>query len=181
MLARLFTTLNGRTQVRLRDIPGPTPRFPLGTAGTFLGSRPWEVCAEYGQRYGGITLIWLFNRPAVVLKKMPPFGDILVCGVSRQLRHRVDGLDEIIGPADPDFLSSGLVEMSLIRPGFLALLPAREVRALAGWQARRSANRLRPAVYRGGLPGRGGGVRGQHRRSRHAARAGGQTQGALWP
>jgi mRNA interferase MazF len=26
------------------------------------------------------------NRPAVVLRVMRPFGDLLVCGVSRQLR-----------------------------------------------------------------------------------------------
>lgn len=33
------------------------------------------------------------NRPAVVLRVMPPFGDLLVCGISRQLRHRVPDFD----------------------------------------------------------------------------------------
>lgn len=27
------------------------------------------------------------NRPAVLLREMPPFGDFLVCGVSSQLRQ----------------------------------------------------------------------------------------------
>ena len=66
------------------------------------------------------------NRPAIVLRAMRPFGDLLVCGVSRQLRHRVADFDEIIAPADADFASSGLADTSLIRLGFLALLPAAE-------------------------------------------------------
>ena len=66
------------------------------------------------------------NRPAIVLRVMPPFGDLLVCGVSRQLRQRVADFDEIISNTDADFNSSGLVDTSLIRLGFLSLLPASE-------------------------------------------------------
>ena len=67
------------------------------------------------------------NRPAIVLRVMRPFGDLLVCGVSRQLRHRVADFDEIIASTDSDFASSGLSDTSLIRLGFLALLPADEL------------------------------------------------------
>ncbi|HVK14571.1 MAG TPA: cytochrome P450 [Gemmataceae bacterium] len=77
MLTRLFDAINGRTRARLKDLPGPTPRFPLGTAGAFLGQRPWEVCAEYGRRYGGVTLIWLLNKPAVVLNDPALIGEVL--------------------------------------------------------------------------------------------------------
>lgn len=67
------------------------------------------------------------NRPAIVLRIMPPFDDFLVCGVSRQLRHRVPDFDEIIArTTDVDFASSSLVDTSLIRLGFLSLLPASE-------------------------------------------------------
>ena len=66
------------------------------------------------------------NRPAIVLRVMRPFGDLLICGISRQLRHRVADFDEIIAPTDSDFASSGLTDTSLIRLGFLALLPADE-------------------------------------------------------
>jgi mRNA interferase MazF len=66
------------------------------------------------------------NRPAVVLRVMPKFGDLLVCGISRQLRHRIEDLDEVISTKDADFTSSGLIEPSLIRLGFLALLPSGE-------------------------------------------------------
>ena len=64
------------------------------------------------------------NRPAIVLRAMPPYGDFLVCGVSTQLRQEVAGFDDPIAPGDPDFLASGLKAASLIRLRFLAVLPA---------------------------------------------------------
>lgn len=54
---------------------------------------------------------------------MPPFNDLLVCGVSTQLRHEVIGFDETITEQDDDFAASGLVADSLIRLGFLAVIP----------------------------------------------------------
>ena len=64
------------------------------------------------------------NRPAIVVRAMPPYGDFLVCGVSTQLRQEVAGFDDPIGPGDPDFLASGLKAPSLIRLSFLAVQPA---------------------------------------------------------
>ena len=63
------------------------------------------------------------NRPAVILREMPPYGDLLVCGISTQLQQCVKGFDEIISPEHKDFESSGLLSKSLIRLGFLAVLP----------------------------------------------------------
>lgn len=65
----------------------------------------------------------LKNRPAIVLRRMPPFGDLLVCGVSTQLQHYVADFDELIKSGDPDYSASGLKASSLIRLGFLAVLP----------------------------------------------------------
>ena len=48
-------------------LPGPTPKFPLGTIGEFKGKNAWEVCADYGTTYGPCTLIWLGPKPALVL------------------------------------------------------------------------------------------------------------------
>ena len=72
------------------------------------------------------------NRPAIILRAMPPFGDFLVCGVSTQLRQAVAGFDDMIGPGDLDFLASGLKAPSLIRLGFLAVLPASELLGTIG-------------------------------------------------
>jgi cytochrome P450 len=72
-LAALFRLVFSRRVQRFRGIPGPAPLFPLGNAWDFLGRPPWKfkppwlTCAEYGSRYGGLTLIWIAGRPYVVL------------------------------------------------------------------------------------------------------------------
>jgi mRNA interferase MazF len=63
------------------------------------------------------------NRPALILREMSPYRDFLVSGVSTQLNQQVKDFDEIISPSDADFAASGLRSESLIRLGFLAVLP----------------------------------------------------------
>src|SRR3954471_5207751 len=65
--------------------------------------------------------------PVIVLRDMPFPGDFLVCGISTQLRQQVAAFDELISPGDSDFGSSGLLVQSLIRLGFLRILPDRDV------------------------------------------------------
>src|SRR3712207_9125306 len=72
------------------------------------------------------------NRPAVVLREMPPFRDVLVCGVSTQLRQAAKDFDELISPIDADFASSGLREESLIRLGFLVVVPCNKIAGSIG-------------------------------------------------
>jgi mRNA interferase MazF len=72
------------------------------------------------------------HRPAVVLREMPRYRDLLVCGVSTQLRHEVKGFDEIISPSDDDFAGSGLIGESLIRLGFPAVLPRKNIAGAIG-------------------------------------------------
>ena len=38
-------------------------------------------------------------RPAILLRRMPPFGDWLICGVSTQLHQQVPGVDDTIEPS----------------------------------------------------------------------------------
>jgi mRNA interferase MazF len=60
-------------------------------------------------------------RPAVVVADLPgPFGDVLVCGISSQLRQEIPQWDERLSPADPDFGDSGLKVASVIRLNWLA-------------------------------------------------------------
>lgn len=63
------------------------------------------------------------NRPAIFLRELPPYRDLLVCGVSTQLHQEVKGFDEVIKSSEADFATSGLRSESLIRLGFLAVLP----------------------------------------------------------
>ena len=67
------------------------------------------------------------HRPALVLRKMPPYKDLLLCGISTQLHQEVKGFDELLHANDPDFSKTGLRSASLIRLGFLSVLPARSI------------------------------------------------------
>jgi cytochrome P450 len=77
MLGRLFTSINSRAKTRFAGVPGPPPSFPFGNLGDFLRPWPWEVCAEYARRYGGLTMVWLFSKPALVLNDPALIGEVL--------------------------------------------------------------------------------------------------------
>ena len=72
------------------------------------------------------------NRPALVLRVMPGFRDLLVCGFSTRLSQQVAGFDEVILSSDAGFALSGLATASLIRLGFLTLLPRGKVVGTVG-------------------------------------------------
>jgi mRNA interferase MazF len=71
------------------------------------------------------------DRPVLFLRRMPPFQDLLVCGISTQLQQASD-LDEMISPGDADFRTSGLKAASLVRLGFLAVLPRTDFKGRIG-------------------------------------------------
>jgi mRNA interferase MazF len=85
-------------------------------------------------------------RPALALREMPGYGDLLVCGVSTQVHLLVPDFDELITGEDEDFAASGLLADSLIRLGFLAVLPKKlimgSIGAIAPQRHRRLLGRL---------------------------------------
>lgn len=89
------------------------------------------------------------NRPAVILREMPPYRDLLVCGVSTQLNQQVKDFDELISPADADFAAAGLKSESLIRLGFLAVRPRSSIIGSIGYISADRRRRLlkRPSNY----------------------------------
>jgi mRNA interferase MazF len=63
------------------------------------------------------------SRPALLLGRLPgPYDDWLMCMISSQTRHYVEGFDEIISEDAPDFATSGLKTASVIRVGRLAVV-----------------------------------------------------------
>lgn len=60
------------------------------------------------------------HRPVLLLKKVPPFQDWIVCAVSSQLHQEVKGFDHPILQKDPDFPTTGLRQSSLVRLGMLS-------------------------------------------------------------
>lgn len=85
--------------------------------------RPGSVILAHVQQSDG----GMKKRHAVVLSFVPPYQDLLICGVSSELQHRVAGFDEVVRLADADFRASGLKVESLIRLGLLATIPASSV------------------------------------------------------
>lgn len=82
-------------------------------------------------------------RPAVILRELPShYHDMLVCGVSSQLEAYIEGFDEVIGPEDGDFTSSGVVTKSVIRLGFLAVLSRKSVAGSIGEISKQRHHRL---------------------------------------
>jgi mRNA interferase MazF len=93
----------------------------------------------------------LKNRPAIFLREMPPYRDVLVCGVSTQLHQEVKGFDEVIRSTDSDFIAAGLKTDSLIRLGFLAVLPRKaigSIGAISKGRHRRLLKRLSDYLIR---------------------------------
>ena len=71
-------------------------------------------------------------RPVLLLKKMPPFGDWLVCGITSQIKNRVDKFDLLLSEDDSNFSDTGLIKTSLIRLGFLAVIPENIIEGTIG-------------------------------------------------
>jgi mRNA interferase MazF len=88
-------------------------------------------------------------RPALVLREMPPFQDVLLAGISSQLRQEVPGFDEVLQPNDIDFAATGLRVASIVRLGFLTVLPQRQVLGTLGYisSARHRALLTRLSAY----------------------------------
>lgn len=71
-------------------------------------------------------------RPVLLLRVLPRCGDYLVCGISTQLHQHVAGFDEHLRPGDSDFTERGLLAASLIRLGFLAVIPSGRIAGTLG-------------------------------------------------
>lgn len=62
-------------------------------------------------------------RPALLLGKLPgEYDDWLICMISSQTHHHIDGFDEIVKDNDEDFGECGLKVTSVIRVGRLAVV-----------------------------------------------------------
>ncbi|OJH39936.1 cytochrome P450 [Cystobacter ferrugineus] len=90
----IFNLFFGARRKGLESLPGPQPGI-IGTAGDFLGSMPWNVCARYGREYGGVTLIWLGGTPALVLNDPELIAQVLD---SRQTEFEKGSLRQELTP-----------------------------------------------------------------------------------
>jgi mRNA interferase MazF len=80
------------------------------------------VIAPLAQADGGSK-----PRPVLLLRELPGFGDYLVCGISTQVHQAIEGFDLILNPGSPEFVSAGLHAESVVRLGFVGVVPVRKM------------------------------------------------------
>lgn len=74
---------------------------------------------------------------------MPPYQDLLVCGLSTQTQQAVPDFDEVLEPGESDYSTSGLKAVTAIRLGYLAVLPRSDFKGRIGSVSKARLNRLR--------------------------------------
>ena len=79
-------------------------------------------------------------RPVLLLKKLPGYNDSLVCGISTQLHKLIKNFDELIDEKSSNFIQTGLRQSSIIRLGFLAVIPNNKIPGRIG--------RIDPALHK---------------------------------
>jgi mRNA interferase MazF len=93
------------------------------------------ILANLPQADGSVKL-----RPVLLLKQLPGYNDFLVCGISTQLHQLIRDFDELIDEKNNDFIQTGLRQSSIIRLGFLAVIPQSKIPGSIG--------RIDPALHR---------------------------------
>ena len=66
-------------------------------------------------------------RPALLLRKLPKFGDFLVCGISSSIEQEIPDFDLVLDESHVDFKLSGLKKPSVIRLAFFSVIPERKI------------------------------------------------------
>jgi mRNA interferase MazF len=72
------------------------------------------------------------QRPILLLRKLPGYGDFLVCGISSQLHQEEAGFDIVLRTGDKEFAATGLKVSSVIRLNFLAVTPVSRMKRYLG-------------------------------------------------
>ena len=72
------------------------------------------------------------RRPALILRQMPKFGDLLICGISTQTHQSIPNFDVILEQESPEFGQTGLVRTSVVRLGFINVIPVSKASGVLG-------------------------------------------------
>lgn len=68
-------------------------------------------------------------RPVLLLRKMPPFGDYLVCAISTKIQQTVPEFDEELVST----VANQLVAVSVVRLSTLITIPAADIDRVIGF------------------------------------------------
>jgi mRNA interferase MazF len=73
------------------------------------------------------------KRPALLLKQMPKYHDLLLCGISSQIQQYLEDFDLNIDNNSKDFPTSGLLRHSIIRLSHLSVIPGQFIEGKIGF------------------------------------------------
>jgi cytochrome P450 len=150
--AWLFARAHDDAMATVQGIPGPTPRFPLGNLGDFVGERPWEVLARYVRAYPGNLVCWWWGGEPVVTPASPAAARAVLA--SQELDFYKDSPRRALTPlltdveaflANPPAWESVSARSLFALPGMRAWLDAQVPRFVARARARFDALRGAPA------------------------------------
>ena len=66
-------------------------------------------------------------RPVLLLKQLPGYNDFLVCGISTPIHQLIKDFDELLEVDAGQFSETGLRQSSVVRLGFLAVIPNNKI------------------------------------------------------
>lgn len=96
LLHRMFEARRPVQQVA--GVPGPPPAYPLGNALDFIEligkKKPWEVLAQYANRYGPLVAFWLLDQPVILVADPDLIEEVLVSEVDRY--RKVDPVEALL-------------------------------------------------------------------------------------
>lgn len=72
------------------------------------------------------------SRPALLLKRIEPFNDWLLCSISSKLHNEVKGVDIVIDKEHPDYVASRLKYPGVVRVAHLFTLPEKMIEGTIG-------------------------------------------------
>lgn len=125
--AWVFAQTHASAMARVEAIPGPTPLFPLGNLGDFLGKKPWEVLAGYVRGADSEVLCWWWGGEPVVTPATPEAAEAVL--VSQEGDFYKDAPRRALAPLLTD------VEPFLANPPEWERVRARSLFALPGMRA----------------------------------------------
>jgi mRNA interferase MazF len=73
------------------------------------------------------------KRPSLILKILPKYGDLLLCGISTQLNQYILDFDLMLDMKSENFSISGLVKESIIRLNYLSVIPSQFIEGKLGF------------------------------------------------
>lgn len=66
-------------------------------------------------------------RPALILKVLPKYNDLLLCGISSKIAQEIPGIDQVLYTEDDYFAATGLRQTSLVRLLFVAVQSRQQI------------------------------------------------------